>query len=102
MEKLLTPSDVASMIGINKKVLYQWTYKNKIPHLKLSKRMIRFKESELNEWLEKKHCVRQSGKKNLTSIAANKKSREKISSIKNDCVAKIVEIAKKQMLVDKA
>ncbi|MDA8337979.1 MAG: helix-turn-helix domain-containing protein [Nitrospiraceae bacterium] len=54
MEKLITAEQVAEMIGVTVEVLHQWTYRGAIPHIKISKRMIRFRESEVMEWLDSK------------------------------------------------
>lgn len=51
MTKLLTPDDVCARYQIKKPTLYQWTSKNKIPHLKRGG--LRFKEEDLNKWEEK-------------------------------------------------
>jgi len=54
MEKLLTPRQVADFLGIQINVLYQWTHKQIIPHLKLSRRMIRFSANDLQAWIERR------------------------------------------------
>lgn len=70
MERLLTAERVAEMIGVDIHVLYQWTHRKSIPHIKLSKRMIRFRESEVMEWLKSKACQpgaeKQQGKRENT------------------------------------
>ena len=51
MTRLLTPEDVCARYRIKKSTLYQWTAKDKIPHLKRGG--LRFKEEDLDKWEEK-------------------------------------------------
>ncbi len=53
MDKLLTIDQMAEILGVQKSTLYQWTHTGFIPHIKLG-RFVRFRESDVNNWLEKK------------------------------------------------
>ena len=54
MEGLLTIEQAAALLGIKESTLYDWTSRGKIPHVKLSRRCIRFIKSELEAWLKAK------------------------------------------------
>ena len=51
MEKLLDIDDVSEMLGVTKATIYSWTSQNKIPHIKLSKRLLKFREREIMAWI---------------------------------------------------
>ena len=51
MEKLLDIDDVSEMLGVTKATIYSWTSQNKIPHIKLSKRLLKFREREIMAWV---------------------------------------------------
>jgi len=53
MEKLLTPDEVCSLLGIEKSTLYAWTSRRRIPFLKING-LLRFREKDLEQWLRKK------------------------------------------------
>jgi excisionase family DNA binding protein len=52
VDKILTVSEVASLLKISKAKIYLLAQKKKIPHIKIDKN-IRIKESDLIAWLEK-------------------------------------------------
>lgn len=54
MERLLNIDNVSKMLGVTKATIYSWTSKNKIPHIKLSKRLLKFREEEIKLWLTAK------------------------------------------------
>lgn len=51
MEPLLKAKDVAEILNLNENTVYQLTYRDAIPYKKFGK-TVRFKESEILEWLE--------------------------------------------------
>jgi excisionase family DNA binding protein len=53
VNKLLTPEEVAIMLGVKLSTIYQWTHQGFIPYVKLG-RLVRFKEGAVMKWLEKK------------------------------------------------
>ncbi len=53
MEKLLTPQEIADLLGIQMSTIYSWTHEEFVPFIKLG-RLIRFRESDVLEWLEKR------------------------------------------------
>jgi excisionase family DNA binding protein len=54
MERLLSVDEVVLMLGVSKATIYSWTSQNKIPHIKLSKRLLKFRENEIMDWISRK------------------------------------------------
>ena len=52
-DSLLTPQQVAEMLGVKLSTIYSWTHMGFIPTVKLG-RLIRFRRSSIQAWLEKK------------------------------------------------
>jgi excisionase family DNA binding protein len=53
VEKLLNINDLSEILGVTKATIYSWTSQNKIPHIKIGKRLLKFRESEILKWIEK-------------------------------------------------
>lgn len=51
MEKLLTIKQVSEWLQVNPSTIYQWTHAGFAPHYKLG-RSVRFKASEVENWLK--------------------------------------------------
>jgi excisionase family DNA binding protein len=49
--RLLTYTEAAKLLSIRKGTLYAWVHERRIPHLRLSKRLVRFDEATLRKWL---------------------------------------------------
>ncbi|HUV31684.1 MAG TPA: helix-turn-helix domain-containing protein [Acidobacteriota bacterium] len=62
MNKLLTPDEVAELLGVEKSTIYQWTHQGFIPHVKLG-RLIRFRRDKVDKWLQKKSVAGRSTKR---------------------------------------
>lgn len=56
MGQLLTPQQIADMLGVKLSTIYQWTHTGFIPHVKLG-RLVRFREKTVMEWVEKKQTA---------------------------------------------
>lgn len=52
-ENLITAKEVAEMLGVNYKTVYEWERQKRIPSVRVG-RCVRFRPSELAEWLRKK------------------------------------------------
>ena len=61
MTKLLTPQQIAEILGVKPSTIYQWTHQWYIPHVKLG-RLVRFKEAEVTSWIDKRS---NSGRKTM-------------------------------------
>jgi excisionase family DNA binding protein len=55
-ERLLAIDEVAQMLGVTKSTIYSWTHRNKIPYVKLGKRCLRFRESDILKWVADSSC----------------------------------------------
>ena len=51
-EKLLTVQDISSLLGVKKSYVYHLTYQKKIPHIKINGHHLRFRQSDIDEWLQ--------------------------------------------------
>jgi excisionase family DNA binding protein len=55
MTKLLTTDDVAEMTGLSPETLAQWRWlKKEIPFVRLGKKCVRYRQSDIDAWLEKR------------------------------------------------
>jgi excisionase family DNA binding protein len=55
MPKLLTTDDVAEMTGLSPETLAQWRWlKKEIPFVRLGKKCVRYRQSDIDAWLEKR------------------------------------------------
>jgi excisionase family DNA binding protein len=52
MAKLLSIDELSDMLGVTKATIYSWTCKKMIPHIKLSKKVLKFREEEILAWIE--------------------------------------------------
>ena len=50
LEGLLTPDDLAEMLGVKKSTVYQWTHVGYVPHVKIG-RFVRFRRADVKRWL---------------------------------------------------
>jgi len=53
MEKLLKVEEVCDLLQVSRSTVYEWTHIQYIPHYKFPNG-VRFKESEVERWLNKK------------------------------------------------
>lgn len=49
---LLTPADVCEQLGIKKSTLYEMVAAGRIEHIKLNGRLLRFRQEQLDAWLD--------------------------------------------------
>lgn len=59
MERLLKIEEVSNLLQVSRKTVYNWVCYGYIPHIKVSnirghRGALRFKESDLNEWIDKR------------------------------------------------
>jgi excisionase family DNA binding protein len=52
MEKLLTIAELADRLGIQKSSAYHWLSDGRLPCIRLSKRCVRFRESDVEKMLD--------------------------------------------------
>jgi excisionase family DNA binding protein len=68
MERLLSVDEVVLMLGVSKATIYSWTHKNKIPHIKLSRRLLKFRESDILAWIERRSNNPSEEKKGTSAL----------------------------------
>jgi excisionase family DNA binding protein len=51
-KKLLTYKEAARFLSMPVGTLYAMVHERRVPHLRLSRRLVRFSEAELDEWLD--------------------------------------------------
>jgi excisionase family DNA binding protein len=62
MERFLNIIELSQLLSVKTGTIYEWVHKDLIPYYKFNK-LVRFRESEINEWSKaKKH------KKNIVRI----------------------------------
>jgi excisionase family DNA binding protein len=53
--RLLTPEDLAQITGLSTETLAQWRSQRRgIPFVKISRNCVRYRQSDLDDWLEKR------------------------------------------------
>ncbi len=60
MQPLLTPQQIAELLGVKPSTIYQWTHEGFIPHVKLG-RLVRFDEGAVTAWVaDRSHAGRKT------------------------------------------
>lgn len=71
MERLLNIDEVSEILGVTRATIYSWTSRNRIPHIKLSKRLLKFRYKEIMDWIAEKSVTTnpapQAEKKNVNT-----------------------------------
>ncbi len=92
MQKLLNVDELVMLLGVTKATIYSWTSQNKIPHIKLSKRLLKFREDEIIRWVEDK-----SVRDGLGRVQGHKRTK-RFRGLNDDRIKEIVETAKREVL----
>ncbi|MFB0564716.1 MAG: helix-turn-helix transcriptional regulator [Candidatus Aminicenantaceae bacterium] len=53
-DKLLTPGEVCDILKISVSTLYKMVSKRRIPYKKISNKLLRFSQKEIDKWLRSK------------------------------------------------
>lgn len=53
VDRLLTPGQLAELLGVKCGTIYNWVHIGYVPHIKLGK-LLRFRSSDILVWLDKK------------------------------------------------
>lgn len=51
---LLTGRQVADMLGVSNKTILRWALEGELPSIRLSNRAIRFRPSDIDQWLDER------------------------------------------------
>lgn len=87
--RLLNIDEVSVMLGVSKATIYLWTSQNKIPHIKLSKRLLRFREADIISWI---------AQKSVNHIPDSLRAGRSKKSLNDDYIEKIIKDAKDAVL----
>ena len=96
LEKLLNAEDVAEMLGVTRSAIYAWTWQKKIPHIKLSRNCLKFREKDIMDWISQKSVSPEAPE-------ARKKTRHygrPSFSLSDDSIERIIRNAKNEVLKD--
>ena len=94
MEKLLDIDEVTEILGVTRATIYSWTSRNKIPHIKLSKRLLKFREKELRDWIDQRAINAETERKEPERVRRSKPS----LSLHDDHIERIIRSAKEEAL----
>lgn len=53
MDRYLNVEELSQFLRVKRSTIYDWVHKDSIPYYKLHK-LVRFRESEINEWMKTK------------------------------------------------
>ena len=95
MEKLLTIEELSKILGIKKATIYSWTSKKRIPYIKLSNGILRFRESEIQEWILKKSVLPDLQSRTIEKYQSSK--RQSVSQGK-EYIERIIKSSKEAVL----
>lgn len=93
MEKLLNIDQVAEILGVAKATIYSWTAQKKIPHIKLSGRLLKFREKEIMDWISQRSVGTEPDTGKRTSHYAKAPFR-----LSDDRIEQIIRNAKEEVL----
>ncbi len=62
-DRLLSVDQAAELLNVKRQTLYNWVHQKRIPHVKLSRSVLRFDEGEVRRWLAA-HAVPVKGEDN--------------------------------------
>jgi excisionase family DNA binding protein len=96
MKKLLDIVELSEILGVTKATIYSWTSQNKIPHIKLTKRLLKFREDEIMEWISQRSVSTETRTNQGTRRCRNKKI---ATNLHDDGVERILRNAKTEVLI---
>ena len=94
MEKLLSIDELSAILGVTKATIYSWTSQNKIPHIKLSKRLLKFREKEIMDWIADKSVKFISSPEKKKTYNRTMTPRQ----LEGDYIGEIIRNAKEEIL----
>ncbi len=68
-DEMLTYDQVAILLNVPKNTLYSWRSRGLIPYVRVGRRLIRFRRSELEAWLAEKSVYPQEQQEERLSIS---------------------------------
>ena len=98
MERLLNIDEVSKLLGVEVSTIYSWTSKKKIPFIRLSGKLVRFRESEIQKWLEERSVDPGQQAAHMKSAPGNRLRKIRNPAIADDFVESIVKSAQREVL----
>ena len=96
-EKLLKIEEVAELLGFSVQGVYTLVFKKKIPAVKISKRALRFRPSDIEAWLREK-TQQPVQAATVQQPARRSPGRPRKNNVNSSYVDSIVNAAKKEVL----
>lgn len=94
-EKLMTVKEVANILGFSEIGIYQAVFRKRLPCVKISKRALRFRPSDIQAFIESK--LQPAEPTEVKQPSRRKGRPRKNSRLKDDYINHIVEQAKKEV-----
>ena len=76
--RLLTGREVADMLGVSNKTVLRWALEGELPSIRLSNRAIRFREGEIDRWIEERATSKQGS---VNSPAGRRPRQSKLTPV---------------------
>jgi len=95
MDELLTAEQVAEALQIKKSTIYSLVCRRRIPYVKLTGRILRFRLSELQKWIENANYINTTLTHTVRKTKTPPKSKGTIST---DQIDRLIQWAKKEAL----
>lgn len=70
MDEIMTIDEVAKYLKVTKKTIYYLIYQKSLPTVKLGSRLLRFRKSDIDNWLESKSNIKSIDRKEEEKIKA--------------------------------
>lgn len=70
MDEIMTIDEVARYLKVTKKTIYYLIYQKSLPTVKLGSRLLRFRKSDIDKWIESKSNVKSFDSKEDDKIKA--------------------------------
>jgi excisionase family DNA binding protein len=96
-EKLMNIDELAEMLNVNKKTIYQNVYHKRIPYISVNKKCLRFDPRAIEAWLKSK--TRDAVEREPKQPVRRSPGRPKKNGIKDNYINSLVEQAKREVLV---
>ena len=100
MGKVMDIDELAECLGVKKATIYFWVSQKKISHIKLTKRLLKFREQEIMNWIAQKTVSAEPPAKSKV-LAIGRKDRHygrPSSGLTDEYIARIVRNAKAEVL----
>ncbi len=82
IEELLTINEVSKILKVSRRTINHWVKQGRLPHVRLSNRILRFKASEIMNLISMAMSIE-------TKIKENPKVEKKVENLANEIIEKI-------------